>query len=240
MVLGGKAIYLTLTDGSDPSGHVVEATVRPRAVFTHDQSYIAIDHLRTTRTGCWAIEMLSEDPGRNVGSIIRDNVVTQNGTNLIDTSTYCNAIYINHATSPTVKGNVVSYAGGHNAINVQNATNIAIVANDVSEWNHHALDTKMSKGVLYEGNIAHDAPLGNGIYAEYTSDIKVEQNTIYNIGGSVNGASNGIHIGFNTGGQILIANNSIRNTFAGIYLRAPATIYGNSISTRSGLTLSRR
>jgi parallel beta-helix repeat protein len=139
-----------------------------------------------------------------------------------------------------VEGNTVSYAGGHNAINVQKATNIKILNNDVSEWNHNGLDTKMSDGILYRSNKAHDAPQGNGIYSEQSANITVENNSIYNIGGSTNGNSNGVHIE-PARGQIVIDGNSISNAYGGIYLvRTSATVQSNSVSTRSGLNLMQR
>jgi parallel beta-helix repeat protein len=236
----GSALYVRLADGSDPSRHTIEAVVRPRAVFAQNESYLIIDHLRAMRTGCWAIEMLSQNAERNVLSVISNNVVTQNGTNLVDLGGYCNAIYVNYATSPTVEGNTVSYAGGHNAINVQKATNIKILNNDVSEWNHNGLDTKMSDGILYQGNKAHDAPQGNGIYSEQSANITVENNSVYNIGGSTNGNSNGVHIE-PARGQIVINRNSISNAYGGIYLvRTSAAMQANSVSTRSGLGISQR
>ncbi len=235
----GSYLFVRLADESNPSDHVVEAAVRDKAISADNRSHVVIDHLETVRTGCWAIAMISQNPSRNVGSVIRDNIVTQNGTNLIDTGRYCNAIYINYATSPTVEGNRVSYAGGHNAINVQKAVNIRILNNDVSEWNHNGLDTKMSQGILYQGNTAHDAPHGNGIYSEQSSNITAVNNVIYNIGGATNGNSNGIHFE-PCGGPIVIRGNSISNAFGGIYLRAPATVEANSINTRSGMSLTKR
>ena len=235
----GNKLLVSLPDGSDPSTHVIEAAVRDKAVTADNRSYVVIDSLGTERTGCWAISMVSQNASRNVDPKITNNIVTQNGTNLIDTGRYCNAIYINNATSPTVEGNTVSYAGGHNAINVQKATDIKILNNDVSEWNHNGLDTKMSQGIVYSGNKAHDAPHGNGIYSEHSADITAENNVIYDIGGSTNGNSNGIHFE-PTGGQIVIRGNSISNTYGGIYLRAHAIVDNNSVNTRSGNTISQR
>jgi len=235
----GSKLFVNLADGSDPSRHTIEAAVRDKAVSADNRSYIVIDSLRTLRTGCWAISMISQNASRNVGSKITDNVITQNGTNLLDTGRYCNAIYINYATSPTVEGNTVSYAGGHNAINVQKATDIRILNNDVSEWNHNGLDTKMSQGIVYMGNRAHDAPHGNGIYSEQSADITAENNTIYNIGGSTNGNSNGVHFE-PCKGRIVISGNSISNTYGGIYLRSQAIVDNNSVNTRSGESISRR
>ena len=236
----GGALFLKLADGSAPSSHVIEAAVRDRAVFAQNRSYLVIDSLKTERTACWAIEMLAQNASRNIGSTISNDVVTQNGTNLLDTGRYCNGIYVNYATAPTVRGNTVSYAGGHNGINVQNATDVRILDNDVSHWNHNGIDTKMSVGVLYQGNRAHDSPHGNGIYSEVSSNITVDHNLIYNIGGATNGNSNGIHIGYRTGGRIVIAHNTIRNTFGGIYLRTPADAEDNAIQTRSGNTMTNR
>lgn len=231
-------LYVKLADGRSPEAHRVEAVTRPRGVFVQDHGHIVVDHLRTIRTGCWGIEMLARAPERNIGSVISDNIVLQNGTNLVDKGDYCNAIYINYAISPVVAHNIVSYAGGHNAVNVQNARHIRILDNDVSQWNHNGLDTKMSIDVVYRGNRAHDAPGGNGIYSEASSDIIADHNVIYNIGGRINGGSNGVHIDYRTGGRVIIAHNSIYNTFGGIYLLCPASAKANAISTRSGIALT--
>jgi len=235
----GSKLFVSLADGSDPSTHTVEAAVRDKAVSADNRSYVVIDSLGTRRTGCWAIAMISQNPSRDVDPKISNNIVTQNGTNLIDTGRYCNAIYINYATSPTVEGNTVSYAGGHNAINVQKATDIKILNNDVSEWNHNGLDTKMSQGIIYMGNKAHDAPHGNGIYSEQSSNITAQNNVIYNIAGSTNGNSNGIHFE-PSNGQLVIRGNSISNTYGGIYLRSHAVVDSNSVTTRSGEGISQR
>jgi hypothetical protein len=235
----GSKLFVSLADGSDPSTHTVEAAVRDKAVSADNRSYVVIDSLGTRRTGCWAIAMISQNPSRDVDPKISNNIVTQNGTNLIDTGRYCNAIYINYATSPTVEGNTVSYAGGHNAINVQKATDIKILNNDVSEWNHNGLDTKMSQGIIYMGNKAHDAPHGNGIYSEQSSNITAQNNVIYNIAGSTNGNSNGIHFE-PSNGQLVIRGNSISNTYGGIYLRSQAVVDSNSVTTRSGEGISQR
>jgi parallel beta-helix repeat protein len=233
----GNQLYVRLQDDSDPSNHLVEAAVRPFGVFAQNASYVTIDHLEVLRTGGWGIEFISSsNPSQTVEPVISNNVVSQNGTGTFDDGDYRNAIYINEAQSPTVEGNTVSYAGGHNGIQVQYATNVLILNNDVSHFNHTGLDTKFSDQVLYAGTVVHDSDHVS-LYSQNSSNLTAEDNVIYNIGGSVCGGADGIHFDIGSSGQISVDNNSIYNTYCPIYLLAPAVVMNNAMNDSGGPAL---
>ena len=230
-------LFVKLADRSDPSTHRIEAAVRKYGVYGNDVSYVTIDRLRIERTAGWGIEFISSiRPQQTTGIIISNNLVTQNGTGQIDDGSYYNAIYVNQAVAPLVVGNIVSYAGGHNGINVQNATDVQLVNNDVSHFNHSGIDTKMSAGVLYRGNSVHDSN-NVSIYSEDSSDLKVENNIVYNIDGNICGKADGVHIESSCTGEVTVYNNSIYNTYCALYLLVPATVKNNAIDGSRGYAL---
>ena len=233
----GGQLYVRLEDDSDPSNHLIEAAVRPYGVFAQNRSYVTIDRLEVLRTAGWGIEFIStSNPSQTVEPVISNTVVSQNGTGTFDDGAYRNAIYINRAQSPTVEGNTVSYAGGHNGIQVQYATDVEILNNDVSHFNHSGLDTKFSDQVLYAGNVIHDS-YNVSLYSQNSSNLTAENNIIYNIGGTVCGAADGIHFDIGTSGQVSVYNNSIYNTYCPIYLTVPAAVMNNAINDSGGPAL---
>ena len=223
-------IFVNLADGSNPSNDSVEAAVRPCGVFVKDRSYVTVDHLKVERTAGWGIEFISDsDPSQTTGIVVSNNIVSQNGTGTVDDGSYRNAIYVNRAVSPTVESNTVSYAGGHNGINVQYATDVQLLNNDVSHFNHSGIDTKWCNRVLYQGNIVHDS-YNVAMYSENSSNLTLQYNIVYNIWGNVAGAADGIHLDRGSSGTINIYNNSIYNSGSGIYLLIPATVKNNAIN----------
>jgi len=223
-------LYVRLSDGSDLNTHFIEAAVRREGVYATNRSYITIDHLAVERTAGWGIELMSEsNQSQTTGVIVSNNLVTQNGTGEVDTGGYFNAIYINRAVSPVVEGNTVSYAGGHNGINVQYATNGKILDNNVRHFNHSGIDVKWCDRMLIAGNAVHDSRHVS-IYSQSSSNITIEDNIVFNITGTACGSADGIHVERMAGGQNVIFNNSIYNAYCGIYLLSPAAVMNNALN----------
>ena len=233
-------LYVWLEDSSSPTNHTVEAAVREygmNATGTEDEKgNIVVDGLAFERTGGYGIYFYSNaENGRGpVGVVIRNNTVRQTGTGRIDGGEYYNAIYFDEHvelnTAPEFINNSIAYSGGHgNAINSQFADGAKIIGNHAEQFNHNGFDTKHSASVLVRDNVAHDASEANGIYQEYCANGMIENNTIYNLSGSVPGQGSGIQLDAGTSGGTIVGN-SISNVLTGIYLITRATARDNTVS----------
>ena len=233
-------LYVWLEDGSNPAGHTVEAAVRiygmNATANAGETGNIVVDGLAFERTGGYGIYFYSnaENGKGPAGVVIRNNTVRQTGTGQIDGGEYYNAIYFDEHvelnTAPEFINNSIAYSGGHgNAINSQFADGAHLIGNHAEHFNHNGFDTKHSASVLVRGNVAHDATEANGIYQEYCASGIIENNTIYNLSGSVPGQGSGIQLDAGTSGGTIVGN-TISNVLTGIYLITPATARNNVVS----------
>lgn len=236
-------LYVWLPDGSAPSGHQVEAVTREADVLgwaPRDQlDNLKIDGLRLIQAGLRAISLQSGDAagccgsrgiggGRGIsGLLVRNCVIERTGTGQFDDGSYGNAITIINATAPLVENNHVSYAGNHgNCINVQNSNGARVLNNMVEHWNHNGIDIKGSRGVLVDGNTAHDqTEMGAGFYAEFSSEVTFSHNRVYNV-------SNGFQVSVGTAATLL--DNTIESAATGVYFGPRAvtlTMRNNSLNS---------
>ena len=233
-------LYVWLPDGSNPASHTVEAAVREYGMnatgVEGEKGNIIVDGLAFERTGGYGIYFYSNaENGRGpTGVIIRNNTVRQTGTGQIDGGEYYNAIHFDEHvelnTAPEFINNSIAYSGGHgNAINSQFADGAQIIGNHAEHFNHNGFDTKHSASVVYRDNVAHDSVETNGIYQEYCANALIENNTIYNLTGSVPGRGSGIQLDAGTSGGTIVGNR-IFNVLTGIYLITPATARNNTVS----------
>ena len=240
-------LYVWLDDGSNPASHTVEAAVRIYGMNVtgteSEKGNIVVDGLAFERTGGYGIYFYSNaENGRGPdGIVIRNNIVRQTGTGQVDGGEYYNAIHFDEHvelnTAPQFIDNTIVYSGGHgNAINSQKADGARIIGNHAEHFNHNGFDTKHSASVLFRGNVAHDASEANGIYQEYCANGIIENNTIYNVSGSVPGRGSGIQVDVGTSGATILGN-SISNVVTGIYLVTPATARNNSVKGASHAVL---
>lgn len=240
-----NTLYVWLPDGSAPSGHVVEAVTREADVLGYAKSdqldNLTIDGLRLIEAGLRAISLQSGDAagccgsrgigtGRGIsGLTVRNCVIERTGTGQFDDNSYGNAITIINASAPVVENNHVSYAGNHgNCINVQNSNGARVLNNVVDHWNHNGIDIKGSRGVLVDGNTAHDqAGMGAGFYTEFSADVTFSHNRVYNV-------SNGFQVSVGTAATLL--DNTIGSAATGIYFGPRAfslTMRNNSLDSCS-------
>lgn len=234
------ALYVRTADDSNPAAHVIEIAVRDYGVHVVDLSHLIVDSLAVQRTGGYGIFFYADtSPSQSTGNVIRRCVVSQTGTGTVDDGRYYNAIYVSRASAPTIRDNTISYAGGHgNAVNSQYADDAQLIGNTADHFNHHGMDTKNSANVVIRGNVTHDANEANGIYQEYCTNAAIHNNIVYNLTASVPGRGSGIQLDKGTTGA-KVYNNSIYNTFTGIYLIESATVENNAVSgaTHSSLQI---
>ncbi|MDB5107266.1 MAG: hypothetical protein JWM69_207 [Candidatus Binatus sp.] len=216
----GSALYLWLSDGSNPAAHKVEAAVREygfKAIANGgEKGHLVIDGLTFERTRGYGIYIFSNGEGGAgpAAVVVRNNTVRQTGTGTIDDGQYYNAI---------------SYSGGHgNAINSQNADGARLIGNRADHFNHSGFDVKNSSGVEIRGNLARDSVDANGIYLEYSPRSLIVGNSVYGLAATKPGQGSGIQLEEGSEGAMIL-NNSVADVFTGIYLNVPATARCNSV-----------
>jgi hypothetical protein len=198
-------LYVWLADSSDPSGHQMEAATRQDGVlimgpnnnnnmlqpltitFTGGTSgtpgtqiarinYVTIQNLMVERAYGHGIRFFG-----TAGPVVRNCVVTQTGTGQVDDGSFYNALQVTTASNALVQSNTVSYSGGHgNAIEVQRADGALVLGNQVTNWNHNGIDTKMSTDLTVQGNTSSGGSSGAAIYGESDETLLIEQNILYN------------------------------------------------------------